>query len=196
MESAFLAMVFRMKHINRWGLMYNTQMENLSVHSFECAALVHFLSNIGNVYFQKQYDCEKLATYALYHDATEVLTGDLPTPIKYYSESLRSSYKDLEHIAAQNLLNDLPEEMRAVYLPYFEPGVLSEDEKKVVKAADKLCAYIKCKQELNAGNKEFSAAYRSIKHSINAIESEEVTHFLKFYFDAFSLSLHEIKGIL
>lgn len=196
MNGAFIALLFRMRHINRWGLMHNTQPENLSVHSFECSILTHFLANIGNVYLEKNYDADKLAAFALFHDATEVLTGDLPTPIKYYSEALKSSYKEMEGVAAENLLGRLPKEMQNVYGLYFMPLGLKTEERRLIKAADKLCAYIKCVQELNAGNREFAAACRDVGRSVEALDCEEAKYFIEHCFEAFSLSLDEINGTL
>jgi len=196
MNSSFLALLFRMKHINRWGLMHNTCCENLSEHSFECALLAHFLGNIGNIYFNKSYDCDNLAVCALFHDASEVLTGDLPTPIKYFSDDITKAYKEMENLAEQKLLDNLPEELRDCYSRYFLSDVLSAEEKSIIKSADKLCAYIKCVQELNSGNKEFQAAFDSISKAVNSLTSDEVVYFRQNCLESFSLSLDKIKGTL
>lgn len=196
MENAFMAMIFRMKFICRWSLMYNTQIENLSQHTIECAFLVHFLSNIGNVYFGKNYEPDKLAAYALFHDVSEILTGDLPTPIKYFNDDIRTAYKQIEVTASNKMLDFLPDELKQVYSPYLLESEISVDEKKILKIADKLSAYIKCIMEINSGNKEFSIAYTTIRKDIESIYSEELTYFLKNCLCFFSLSLDDLKGAL
>jgi len=193
MKNTFLPMLFRMKFINRWGLMYNMQTESLSVHSLECAMLVHFLCNIGNVYLGRKYDAEKLAVHALYHDASEILTGDLPTPIKKYSREMTAAYKEIEEVAAQKILTFLPKELAAAYEGYFVSNDLSADEAGLIKIADRLCAYIKCKDELKAGNAEFAKSHADIEKELFATESPELKFFLEHFIDAFSLSLHEME---
>lgn len=196
MESSFIAMLFRMKFINRWSLMFNTQTENLSVHTLECALLTHFLANISNVCFHKNYNADKLAVAAMYHDAPEILTGDLPTPIKYYNDDIRKAYKHIEDQAVISLTERLPAELQEVYHPYLSGSCLDAEEKKLIKAADRLCAYIKCIQELNAGNKEFSAAHKLVKQQIDDMECEELKYFVDNCIEAFSFSLDELKGTL
>jgi 5'-deoxynucleotidase len=196
MNNTFLAMLFRMKHINRWSLMFNTQTENLMQHTVECAFITHFLALIGNTYFSKSYDPEKLCVHALFHDVSEVLTGDLPTPVKYFNEEIKAAYKDIESIACDKLLTHLPKELRVVYSDYFSSGSLSDDEKKLIKIADKLCAYLKCAAELNASNKEFQPAFESTKKQLESNESEELRYFMAHCADSFSLPLDELKGTL
>ena len=193
MNNIFLPMLFRMKYINRWGLMYNLQAESLSVHSLECAMLAHFLANIGNVYFGKNYDGEKLATHALYHDASEILTGDLPTPIKRQSREMFKAYKNIEGLAALKILSFLPKELAMLYEGYFVDSTLSDDEQTLIKSADKLCAYLKCKTELNGGNAEFSKAHRDIRAELDNSDSKELQFFLEHFADAFALSLDDIS---
>ena len=192
MKNSFLAMLFRMKYINRWSLMFNTQQEPLSVHTVEVALVVHFLCNIGNVYFGKSYDVHKLVTHAIYHDATEILTGDLPTPIKYYNDEIKKAYKDIETLAATKLLSALPEELMPKYEEYFEGTNLSKDEATIIKAADKVCAYIKCLKEMNSSNKEFAGAYNTLKKTVYDFKCEELQYFLENYIDTFSMSLDEL----
>lgn len=196
MKGQFLANIFRMKHIDRWSLMYNTQKENLSVHSFECALLTHYLAVIGNTYFNKNYVADKLAARALFHDATEILTGDLPTPIKYFNKEISSVFHDIESQAAAKIVSYLPEEMQATYAGYFNHSGLNNEEKALIAAADKLCAFIKCISEINAGNKEFSMAYKTIKKQIYDSKVEELQYFLENCIDDFSLSLDELQGAL
>jgi 5'-deoxynucleotidase len=181
-----------MKYIKRWGLMYNTQTENLSQHTAECAFLSHFLASVGNVYFHKNYDADKIASYALYHDFPEILTGDLPTPIKNYSTDMRDAYKKIESSAAEKLLESLPDELRKIYEPYVTISGLTAEEKKLLKIADRLCAYIKCIQEIGAGNKEFLGAHNKIRRDIEASGCEEVEYFIQNCLPYFSISLHEL----
>lgn len=187
MDNTFLPLIFRMRYINRWSLMFNTEQEDLMQHTAECAFLVHFLATIGNRCFEKQYDADKLAVCALFHDAPEVLTGDLPTPVKYYNDEMKTIYKQIEKSAADKLKNHLPQELRADYAAYLHASELTPGEKKLLKCADKLCAYIKCIYELNAGNKEFQHAYAAIGKEIGAIQSDELQYFLVHCLPAFPL---------
>jgi 5'-deoxynucleotidase len=196
LDNTFLAMLFRMKHISRWSLMFNTQSENLMQHTVECAFIAHFLALAGNCYFDKDYDAEKLCAYALFHDVSEVLTGDMPTPVKYFNEDIKSAYKDIELIACERLLSHLPEEMRKIYADYFDSDNLTDDERKLIKIADKLCAYLKCITELNASNKEFLPARESIRAQLEEIDSEELKYFLTHCIESFTLSLDDLKGTL
>ena len=196
MDNTFLPLIFRMRYINRWSLMFNTEQEDLMQHTAECAFLVHFLATIGNRCFEKQYDADKLAVCALFHDAPEVLTGDLPTPVKYYNDEMKTIYKQIETNAADKLKNHLPQEFRADYAAYLHASELTPGEKKLLKCADKLCAYIKCIYELNAGNKEFQHAYAAIGKEIGAIQSDELQYFLVHCLPAFSLTLDDLQGTL
>ena len=188
----FLAMLFRMRYINRWGLMYNTYTESLSVHTLEAAWLVHFLCSIGNVYYSKNYDIHKLVTYTLYHDSTEIITGDLPTPIKYYNNEIKTAYKEIEQAAAQKLLSLLPADLQKEYEKPIKQD-LSEQEHQIIKVADKLCAYIKCKKELNSGNKEFVSALASTKEALDQYSLPELTHFIENYIDTFNMVIDEFR---
>lgn len=196
MDNTFLPLIFRMRYINRWSLMFNTEQEDLMQHTAECAFLVHFLATIGNRCFEKQYDADRLAVCALFHDAPEVLTGDLPTPVKYYNDEMKTIYKQIEKSAADKLKNHLPQELRADYAAYLHASELTPGEKKLLKCADKLCAYIKCIYELNAGNKEFQHAYAAIGKEIGAIQSDELQYFLVHCLPAFSLTLDDLQGTL
>jgi 5'-deoxynucleotidase len=196
MDNTFLPLIFRMRYINRWSLMFNTEQEDLMQHTAECAFLVHLLATIGNRCFEKQYDADKLAVCALFHDAPEVLTGDLPTPVKYYNDEMKTIYKQIEKNAADKLKNHLPQELRADYAAYLHASELTPGEKKLLKCADKLCAYIKCIYELNAGNKEFQHAYAAIGKEIGAIQSDELQYFLVHCLPAFSLTLDDLQGTL
>ena len=196
MENTFLPLIFRMKYINRWGLMFNTQTESVMQHSAECAFIIHYLALIGNMYYGKNYDIDKLTVCALFHDATEVLTGDLPTPIKYFNDDIKTIYKQIEQAASEKIMKHLPNDLRKSYSTYFDETNLTDEETKLIKIADKICAYIKCIQEINAGNKEFMAAYTEIRKDIENIESEELKYFLDNCLVAFSLSLDDLKATL
>lgn len=189
-------MLFRMRHIDRWSLMHNTQPESLSQHTVECAFLVHFLAQVGNIIYGKRYDPDRLCAFALYHDAAETLTGDLPTPIKYYNEEMRDTYRQIEGTAMTKLLQLLPDELQGCYAPYLRGDGLTEEESMLLKAADKLCAHIKCLVESNAGNGEFSAALISTRAALDAIEYPELEYFLKHCLPAFTMPLDRLGGLL
>lgn len=193
MSNHFFALYSRMKHINRWALMRNTQEENLSQHSCDVAAIAHCLATIGNVRFGKSYDTGKAAFYGLYHDMPEIITGDMPTPVKYYNETIRSQFGLVEKNASEHLISMLPEDLRETY----EKALLPSDEDKeiwrIVKAADKISALIKCIEEEKAGNREFRQAYESTFESIKAMQMEEVDSFMADFIDSYSLSLDEQK---
>ena len=185
----FYALLFQMKNIARWGLMYNTRQENLSEHSMECAVLAHALALIGNREFGKNYDATRILSAALFHDMNEVLTGDLPTPIKYYNDNIKESYKEIERISLDKMLSLLDEDTAREYKALLD---LSEEEERVVKGADKLCAYIKCLQELERGNREFSSARVTIEKSLKEYQMPEVDFFLKHCISSFTKNIDEV----
>lgn len=186
----FYALLFQMKNINRWGLMYNTRPENLSEHSAECAIIAHALALIGNRHFEKKLDATKILSAALFHDMNEVLTGDLPTPIKYYNDSIKDSYKEIEEISQAKMLSLLDEETARVYE---ELLTLSPEEKRIVKGADKICAYIKCLKETERGNREFSSALSYNKKSLKNLKMPEVDFFLEHYIESFTKNIDEVS---
>ncbi len=185
----FYALLFRSKNINRWGMMRNMFPENLSSHSWETAVLTHALALIGNREFSKSYDTERLVLFALYHDVSEILTGDLPTPVKYYNEDIKNAYKKIEQKAEDRILSLLRDDFRSDFEAL---SSLTSDEHKVVKAADKLCAYIKCLDELSASNREFIAAEKSIRESLDTSDCEEARYFIEHYLGAFEKPLDDI----
>lgn len=185
----FYALLFQMKNIARWGLMYNTRQENLSEHSMECAVIAHALAIIGNRNFDKSYDPTRILAAALFHDMNEVLTGDLPTPIKYYNDSIKESYKEIERISLEKMLSLLDDESAAEYKDLLN---LSTEEERIVKGADKLCAYIKCLQELERGNREFSSACKATEKSMRAMKMPEVDFFLEHYVSSFTKNIDEV----
>lgn len=191
MSSNFFAMVNRMKLIDRWALMRNTQKENISEHSHSVAVIAHALAIIGNKKFGKSYDAERVAVLALYHDTTEVITGDMPTPVKYYNDDIKNVYKDIEHIAGNRLLDMLPQEFIEDYKPFFEKKDGDIELWVLVKAADKISALIKCIEEHRMGNLEFEKALEAQEKLIDEIQLDEVKYFKKEFLPAYYLTLDE-----
>ena len=192
MESDFFAMISRMKYIKRWSLMKNSSSENLSEHSLEVSMLAHCLAVISNKRLGNNLNVEKVALIALYHDSTEIITGDMPTPIKYFNKSIQGSYKEIERQAAERLLNMLAEDLRDEYTDLFVPQKEDEYLWKLVKGADKLSALIKCIQEENAGNKEFISAKNSTLELIKELNIEEVNIFMEEFIPSYSKTLDEL----
>ena len=178
-ESHFYAMMSRLKLIDRWALMRNSMPENLSEHSLEVAMLAHALAVIGNRYFGKELDAKQSALIGMYHDATEIITGDMPTPIKYFNRDIQEAFQAIEANAAYRLVMMLPEEMQEEFREIFEPGFQYEYEKKLVKAADKLSALMKCIEEAKAGNREFAQAEQATLEAITAMKLPEVEYLLR-----------------
>ena len=188
----FFAMLSRMKYINRWGLMRNTRSENICEHSLEVALVAHALATIGNKKFGKSYDPQRAALLAVFHDAPEIITGDMPTPVKYHSEEIRKAYGEVEDMAVEHLVSMLPPELRPAYGP-----LLREEDgeiRQIVKAADKLAAYIKCREELQAGNGEFEDAARETREALERLEVPEAVWFLDRFGEAFGLTLDGLQG--
>lgn len=187
----FFAYTSRMRFISRWALMRNSQPENIQEHSHQVAVLAHALAVIRNRCFGGQVDPGTVAVAALYHDASEILTGDMPTPIKYDNPAIRRAYKDVEAVAESRLLHMLPPELQGVYAPILTPA--DPEIEQLVKAADKLSAYIKCVEELKAGNNEFREAAAQTRRALEAYELPEVAYFLEIFMDSFALTLDELK---
>ena len=191
MKSHFFAYISRMRFIQRWALMRNTAPENVQEHSHQVAVLSHALAVLRNEKFGGHVDPGAVAVAALYHDASEILTGDMPTPIKSDNPAIRTAYKDVEAVAEHKLLNMLPEELRGVYAPILT--VEDPEIEALVKAADKLSAYIKCVEELKAGNNEFREAAAQTRKALESYGMPEVESFLETFMDSFSLTLDELK---
>ena len=189
--SNFFAMAGRMRLINRWSLMQNASQENIAEHSHSVAVIAHALCVIGNKKFGKSYNAERCALLALYHDTTEVITGDMPTPVKYYNNDIKSAYKSIESAAGSRLLDMLPEELKDEYSPLFNKEPDDEELWKIVKAADKIDALIKCINETRLGNKEFEKALEAQKKIIADIDMDEVRYFEKEFLPAYYLTLDE-----
>lgn len=188
----FFALISRMRYINRWGLMRNTFSENIQEHSHMVAVLAHALAVIGQTQFGSTVDPRDAAVAALYHDASEILTGDLPTPIKYDNPEIRDAYKAVEAVASRRLLHMLPPSLRNAYAPYLEEDSAAPVH-AVVKAADKLSAYIKCVEEVKAGNTEFKQAMDQTLAALSASPLPEVQYFIRECLPAFLLNLDELE---
>ena len=191
-KSHFFAHLARMKLINRWPLMRNVRTENVQEHSLQVAMVAHSLALIRNKYFGGQLDPHKIATIAMFHDVSEVITGDLPTPVKYSNPVIREEYKKIEKLAEQKLINMAPCEFKDDYAALIDHHHHSDDEAFIVKAADVICAYLKTLEELSAGNKEFGLAKKRLDKILKDYRSDEVNYFMKAYVPSFSLSLDEI----
>ena len=191
MSYPFFAYLSRLKLISRWALMRNTQPENDAEHSLQVAMIAHAIAAIGRERYGRGADPEHVLSLAVYHDATEVMTGDLPTPVKYHNDELRGAYRRLEDVSADRLLALLPDDLRPGYVPYLkqEKGYARD----VVKAADKISAYIKCLEEQRAGNREFDYAAENVRRSIEAADLPEVRDFLRDFLPAFEMTLDELN---
>ena len=187
----FWAFFNRMKYIKRWSLMYSVKEENIMEHSHQVATIAHALALLAVRKFGKEVDVNKTVLLAHYHETGEVITGDLPTPIKYFNPEIRTAYKGLEKTACERLLNMLPEEVKADYKDLVLPDE-NTYEYKLVKCADRISAYLKCVDELKSGNKEYKKAQKSIKKDIDAVSLEEVDFFMKEVVPSFELTLDEL----
>ena len=187
----FFAMVNRMKYIDRWALMPNANKENIAEHSHSVAVIAHALALIGNREFGKNYNPERAALLALYHDTTEVITGDMPTPVKYYNDEIKSVYKDIEKTAGDRLLKMLPDNYKQDYVSLFHKSDEDKQLWKLVKAADKISALVKCIEENRMGNREFDIALKSQEQKIADIDMPEVKFFSEHFLKAYYLTLDE-----
>ena len=191
MSSHYFAYLTRLRWIKRWGLMRNAYDENVMEHSWEVATIAHTLALIKNRYFGGEVDANAIAVAALYHDVTEVITGDLPTPIKYHSAKIQDAYKRIERQAAEELALLLPEEMRADLQPLLSDSEI-QDHQMLIKMADKISAYLKCKAELHAGNQEFNTAAESLLEIIRQSPLPEVDYFMTVFAPACGLTLDKL----
>ena len=195
MEYNFYATIARMKYIERWALMRNTRAENLSEHSLEVSMIAHALCVIGNVRYGKKLNEEKAAMIGIYHDASEIITGDMPTPVKYYNKNIKDAFKSLEDEANRNLINQLPADLRSYYENVFFKSDEYSYEWKLVKAADKLSAMIKCMEEEKTGNREFVKAKEATANALEKLARElpEVKDFMEEFLPSFSKTLDELN---
>ena len=189
---SFFAMLSRMKYINRWGLMRNVRSENISEHSLETALIAHALAIIGNKRLGKNFDPERAATLAIFHDVTEIITGDLPTPVKYHSPEIRKAYGEVEKLAAERLVDMLPEDMQEDYAKLLADHDEDEVYAPIIKAADKISAVIKCMEEKNSGNHEFTRAEETLRDAVKKLQLPEADIFMEEFLPAFALTLDEL----
>lgn len=192
-QSHFFAHLARMKLIQRWPLMRSVSSENISEHSLQVAFVAHALALIKNKKFDGKLNPEHIALLGMYHDTSEVLTGDLPTPVKYYNPDIAQEYKKIEAAAEQRLLSMLPEEFRDDFSPFLISGTANKEEQSIVKQADTICAYLKCLEELSAGNHEYEQAKRRLEETLEQRKSPEMDYFLTTFAPSFELSLDEIS---
>ncbi len=193
MASKFFAFLDRMKLIDRWSLMRNTTTEDVAQHTMQTAMIAHALCTIENVMFGGDYDAEKAAVIALYHESAEVVTGDLPTPVKYYDADINRAYKNIEHRAEDKLIETLPDELKSVFSSFVRPDK-STKESRIVKCADKMSALIKCVEELAVHNTEFQNAYDATKKDLDAAPEKSVKYFMDTFIPAYSMSLDNLLG--
>lgn len=191
MVSKFFAFLDRMKLIDRWALMRNTSVEDVAQHTMQVAVIAHALCVIENKLYGGAYDADKAAVLALYHESAEVVTGDLPTPVKYYDADINRAYKNIEHRAEQKLVDTLPPELKDAFAAYVKPDK-SVAEYAIVKRADKLSALIKCVEELAVGNKEFEKAHSATLESLTNVPERSVKYFLDVFVPAYSMSLDSL----
>ncbi|WP_166253218.1 5'-deoxynucleotidase [Marinobacter salicampi] len=190
--SHFFAYIARLRWIRRWGLMRNAIEENVATHSWEVATLAHVLALIRNRYFDGSVDPDHIATAALYHDATEVITGDMPTPVKYHSKVMREAFGAIEHRAEEELLALLPEDLREDFAPYVQESRWSDEVREIIKAADRLSAWLKCQAEILAGNKEFEPAAAQIYSRLQDEALPEVMYFLTVFAPSYQRPLDHL----
>jgi 5'-deoxynucleotidase len=181
-----------MKYITRWGLMKNTQPENIQEHSLQVAMIAHGLALIRNKFYGGNINADRVAVLGLFHDCNEIITGDMPTPIKYYNPQISKAYKDVEETSKRKILSMLPKELQSDYTEILFHEDIDPESWKIVKAADKISAYIKCLEEVKAGNMEFKKASESIYDAISQIDMPEVAYFMKNFIPSFSLTLDEL----
>ena len=190
-QSNFFAMLSRMKYINRWGLMNNTRTENISEHSIQTAIIAHALCVIHNKRFNGNIDADKIAVAAMFHDVSEIITGDMPTPVKYYNPAIVEAYKKVEEIAVDKLLSMLPDDLREEYSPVLNFESENKELYRFVKAADKISALIKCTEEQMTGSREFDKAKKTLEKDLENMNMPEIDVFLKEFLPAFRLTLDE-----
>ncbi|MGS0680694.1 5'-deoxynucleotidase [Shewanella sp. 125m-7] len=194
--SHLFAHLARMKLIQRWPLMYNVRTENVQEHSLQVAMVAHSLALISNKKFDGNYDPYRVATIAIFHDASEILTGDLPTPVKYFNKEIEAEYKKIEAIAEQRLLEMVPEEFKPDYQALLTSEYADPQYKALVKSADTLCAYLKCLEEKRAGNTEFNTAQKRLEQSLNNDPNPAVNYFIECFIPSFTLDLDDINKLL
>ncbi len=193
MGSPFFAYLSKLRWVIRWGMKRNVVQENVMEHSWEVATIAHALALIRNRLYQGQVDANAVAAAALYHDVSEVITGDLPSPVKYHSDAIRDAYKSIEAKAEQELVALLPEALQSAFAGYMIEHQLPEEHRQLIKAADTIAAYLKCQAEIAAGNHEFSSAGKDIERRLKAYDAlPEVGYFLSEFLPGYRLTLDEL----
>ncbi|BAJ01999.1 5'-deoxynucleotidase [Shewanella violacea] len=194
--SHLFAHLARMKLIQRWPLMYNIRSENVQEHSLQVAMVAHSLAIIGNKKFGKSLSPDRATTVAIFHDASEIITGDLPTPVKYFNKEIEAEYKKIEAIAENRLLEMVPEEFKSEYASLLTSEHADIEYKTLVKSADTICAYLKCLEEHRAGNHEFNTAKKRIEKSLKDNPDPAVQYFIDCFIPSFKLNLDDINQLL
>lgn len=189
----FFAYINRTKYIRRWGLMRNTETETLSEHLYQTTVIAHALAVIENEIFGGSVNAEKITLASLYHDASEIITGDMPTPVKYYNDEIRDAYHRIEKETGEMLLSKLPEALRPAYSGVLTEEGLSDKEKRIIKAADTMSAYIKCLTEINAGNRDFASAEESTKKKLDSFELPCLDYFRREFLSSYNLTIDEMR---
>lgn len=195
MNSHFFAYLYRLRYIERWSLMRNVVQENVAEHTFQVAVLTHALCTIANEIYHRHVPTERIVTMALFHDGTEVITGDIPTPIKHHNKEILYNFREIEQHAAERLIAMIPESLRHVYEPLISGKREKSEERKYIKAADLLDAYLKCASELSAGNREFTVAKRQIEQSLTELDMPEIRYFLEHFAPSFEKTLDEMSEV-
>jgi 5'-deoxynucleotidase len=195
MESHFFAYLYRLRYIERWSLMRNVMKENVAEHSFHVALLTHGLCSIANEIFGKHVPIEKIVTKALFHDVTEVFTGDIPTPVKHHNKEILHNFREIENLAAKRLISMIPDTLKPIYSQLIEGKTEESEWKQYIKAADLLDAYLKCVSELSTGNKEFSVAKKQIEQALKKMDMPEVEYFLAYLAPGFEKTLDELADL-
>lgn len=192
MKSHFYAYISKTRWLQRWGLKRNVVTENVMEHSWEVSTIAHALALIKNKYFDGQLDVNAIVVAALYHDCGEVITGDMPSPIKYHSPEITKAYKSIEHQAEKELLSLLPDELQKEFSSVLVQANIPEQHHRIIKAADTISAYLKCQMELSSGNQEFAKAAESIKANLDKLDQPEVHHFMSVFAESYALTLDEL----
>jgi len=195
MESHFFAYLYRLRYIERWSLMRNVVKENVAEHSFHVALLTHALCTIANEMFGRNLPTDQIVTRALFHDVTEVFTGDIPMPVKHHNPQILRNFREIEKFAAERFASMVPPELKAAYDPLLAPDAVPDVFKRYIKAADLLDAYLKCTAELAAGNREFAVAKKQIEHAIEEMDMPEIRYFLQHFAPSFEKTLDELANI-
>lgn len=193
MNSHFYSYLFRLRYIERWSLMRNTVKENVAEHSYHVALLTHAICTIANEVFGKKVPTDRAVTMALFHDSTEVFTGDIPTPVKHHSKEMLGNFREIEHLASERLLEMVPDTLKTVYQPLITGKHEQNELRRYIKAADLLDAYLKCVTELSAGNREFAVAQKQILQAIRNLNMVEADYFLGHFAPSFEKTLDELS---